>query len=95
MKICDIELCDVMEFLRLEDDGSSEKELTAMMKVAETYIKDYTGLTDDEVNEKESFYIAYMVLVQDMYDNRSYYDNTSNVNKVVENILNLHRVNLI
>lgn len=43
----------------------------------------------------QDFYIAYMVLCQDMHDNRSMYVDKSNVNKVVESILGMHCVNLL
>lgn len=39
--------------------------------------------------------IAVYVLCQDMYDTRSYYVDKSNVNKVVETILNMHCINLL
>jgi len=36
-----------------------------------------------------------LVLVQDMWDNRTLYVDKSNVNKVVDSILGLHAVNLL
>jgi len=35
------------------------------------------------------------VLVSDMYDNRAYYVDKTNMNLLVESILNLHSTNLI
>lgn len=43
----------------------------------------------------EDFWLAVMVLCQDMYDNRSYYVDKSNLNKVVSSILDMHRTNLL
>ena len=39
--------------------------------------------------------IAVFVLVQDMYDNRSFYVDKSHLNRVVETILSMHSVNLL
>lgn len=52
---------------------------------------DYTA----GIDAFEDFAIAYYVLCQDMYDNRSMYVEKTNVNKVVESILGMHCVNLI
>ena len=41
------------------------------------------------------FVIAVFVLVQDMYDNGTYYVDKGQPNKTVESILNMHAVNLM
>lgn len=43
----------------------------------------------------EEFYIVVMVLCQDMYDNRVYYVDNDNLNKVVQSILDMHCTNLL
>jgi hypothetical protein len=43
----------------------------------------------------EEFYIVVMVLCQDMYDNRTYYVDNQNLNKVVQTILDMHCRNLL
>ena len=96
MKISEITVKDVEEFLRLEPEMYSEQMMEAVMKAAENYILNYTGLSKERADEKEDFYIAYMVLCQDMFDNRTMYvDYKKNVNKVVESILAMHCVNLL
>ena len=86
---------DVEEFLHLEPGTYDDNMMRAVRKAAESYILNYTGLTKEQADEKEDLYIAYMVLCQDMFDNRAMYVNKSNVNKVVESILCMHSVNLI
>lgn len=93
MVISNITASDVAAFLRLDD--ASDPILTPMMAAARQFIADYTGLSDEELDEHEDFYIAYMVLVQDMYDNRAMYVDKDNVNRVVESILFRHRVNFV
>lgn len=52
---------------------------------------DYTA----GIDAYEDLYIAYMVLCQDMHDNRSMYVDSNNANKVVDSILSLHVRNLL
>ena len=93
MTISNITASDVAAFLRLDD--ATDPILTPMMAVAKQFIIDYTGLTAAELDEHEDFYIAYMVLVQDMYDNRAMYVDKDNVNRVVESVLFRHRTNFL
>ena len=100
MKLSEIKKADVIEYIRLEEDqyqegSAGEKLLFAVMKSAYDYILDYTGLSAQQADSHEQFYIAYMVLCQDMIDNRSYYVDKSNVNRVVDSVLAMHSVNLL
>lgn len=95
MKLSDITDKDVEEFLRLEPGTYSGDMMRAVREAAKSYILHYTGLTEEQADEKEDLYIAYMVLCQDMFDNRAMYVDKNNVNRVVESILCMHSVNLI
>lgn len=95
MKLSNITGKDVEEFIRLEQGTYSENMMKAVMEAAKSYILDYTGLTKEQADEKDDLYIAYMVLCQDMFDNRSMYVDKNNVNKVVKSILDMHSENLI
>lgn len=102
MKISEITESDVAAFLRLESGQYDSSILTAIMTAAEKFIADYTGIpatsedeTADTLDNHEDFYIVYMILCQDMHDNRSLYVDKTNLNKVVESILGAHCVNLL
>ncbi|MDE7047703.1 MAG: head-tail connector protein [Lachnospiraceae bacterium] len=100
MKLSEITKTDVIEYLKLESDmyqekTAGERQLFAVMKAARDYILDYTGLTEEKADSHEQFYTAYMVLCQDMIDNRSFYVDKNNTNKVVESILDMHCENLL
>lgn len=100
MKLSQIQKSDVIDFLRLDEEEyaegtQEEKTLNAIMAAAKSYILNYTGLTEAEADEKEDFYIAFMVLCQDMHDNRALYVDKNNTNKVVESVLAMHSVNLL
>lgn len=94
MKVSEITVTDVARYIH-EDDEDSALSIVPMLETAKHYVKEYTGLTEEEIDEHEDFYIAVMVLCQDMYDNRCMYVDKSNVNKVVSTILNMHCVNLL
>ena len=93
MTISEITVQDVAAFLRLDD--ASDPILVPMMAAAKQFIIDYTGLSETDLDEHEDFYIAYMVLVQDMYDNRAMYVEKDNINRVIDSILFRHRRNFV
>lgn len=95
MKVSEVTVTNVAEYLRLEEGEYSEALLTSLLNTVKEFIKSYTGLTDEEIDEHEDFYIVVMILCQDMYDNRSMYVDKNNLNKVVETILGMHSVNLL
>lgn len=95
-KVSDIKAIDLAEYLRLVDPTTDDfNTLSSMQNVAETYVTQYTGKTLEKLDDYPDIVIVIMVLVQDMWDNRSLYVDTSNTNKVVESILGLHSENLL
>lgn len=92
MVISGITSQNVADFLRLDE---ADPMLVPMMDAAKAFIRDYTGLSDEELDEHEDFYIAFMVLIQDMYDNRAMYVEKDNINRVVDSILFRHRTNFL
>lgn len=95
-KVSDITNTDLAEYLRIVDaDANDLNTLTTLLNVAKVYVGEYTGHTIEELDNYRDFVIVVMILVQDMYDNRTLYVEESNVNKVVESILGLHSVNLL
>ncbi len=93
MKISEMQEVQVADYLRLDD--YREEEIKRLMDTAKAFIRSYTGLTDEEIDTHEDFYIVVLVLCQDMHDNRCMYVDKGNLNKVVETILGMHCVNLL
>lgn len=95
-KVSDIQVTDVTDYLRIpEITPDVISLLTSALNVAKEFVKSYTGLDDNGMDAHEDLVIVIYVLCQSMYDDRSYYIDKSNINNVVESILNLHCVNFM
>lgn len=97
-KVSEITIQDVADYIRLNDYVKSEIE--TYLNIAKNYISSYTGIpvTNEEgesLDDFPDFVIVVYVLCQDMYDNRAMYVDKSNVNKVVQTILDMHARNLL
>ena len=98
MRISEVTLKDLTDYLRLDDPGDiEESEIERMKASAVIYMTEYTGLTVDEMDQFEDMTQALFILVADMFDNRNLYieGKAANVNKSVQTILGLHSVNLL
>ena len=95
-KVSDITVTDVTDYLRIPEITTEITSLlTTALNVAKQYVKSYTGLDDAGMDAHEDLVIAIYVLCQSMYDDRTMYVDKSNINNVVESILNLHCVNFM
>ena len=98
MKVSEINAKILADYLKLDYEALDPEEISELetfLISAKTFISDYTGLNQSEIDMHESFVVAVFVLVQDMYDNRSYYVDKSHINHVIESILEMHSVNLL
>lgn len=95
-KVSDITYEDVASYIRLDEITEDDiNTLNNLILIAKTYIKNYTGRSDEELDNYQDFVIVVFILCQDMWDNRVMYVDTTNLNYVVESILNMHSVNLL
>ena len=95
-KVSDITVDSVAEYLRLDEVTESEiNTLTTLLSVAVSFIKSYTGLDDDGVDKYPEFVIVVLILCQDMWDNRTMYVDSKDLNNTVQSILAMHSVNLL
>ena len=95
-KVSEITADDLAEYLRIEELTDGEKQtLNNLLGVAKTFIMSYTGRTETELDSYQDFVVVVLVLVQDMYDNRTMYVDSNNLNTVVETILGMHSTNLL
>ena len=95
-KVSDITAADLYDYLRIpEVTATDTNTLNTLLTVAKVYIGEYTGRTIQDLDNYKDIVIVVLILVQDMWDNRTLYVDTNNSNKVVESILGLHSVNLL
>lgn len=95
-KVSEITAQDLADYIRLTDPSQDDlNTLNTLLTVAKVYVGEYTGRTIQELDDYRDIIIVIMILVQDMWDNRTLYVDTNNANKVVESILGLHSVNLL
>ena len=96
MKVSDITVNDIVDYCRIEEPSEDDlRFISQAMEAAKAYIRSYTGLNNDSIDEHEDFVIVLYILVQDMYDNRSLYTEGKALNNTVETILGMHSVNLL
>ncbi|MCE5226701.1 MAG: head-tail connector protein [Porphyromonadaceae bacterium] len=107
MKVSEITVSNIAEYLRLSDGEYTPEELTPVLTTAKQFISNYTGIPITPIidpvtlqsskclDDYEDFYIVVMILCQDMYDNRTFYVDNRNLNKVVDAILGMHCTNLL
>lgn len=95
-KVSDITVESVEDYLRLDEVTESEiNTLTTLISVAISFIKSYTGLDDISVDKYPEFVIVVLILCQDMWDNRTMYVDSKDINNTVQSILAMHSVNLL
>lgn len=95
-KVSDITAESVAEYLRLDEVSEEEKNtLTMLISIATSFIKSYTGIDDAGVDKYPEFVIVVLILCQDMWDNRTMYVDSKDLNNTVQSILAMHSVNLL
>lgn len=95
-KVSEIKIEDLKSYLRLTDiDKTEENYLKTIINSSISYVRNYTGLTDEELDKYNDIVAVIFILCQDLYDNRSLYVDKNNINRVVESILSLHSCNLL
>ena len=95
-KVSDITVKCVADYLRLDEVAESENDtLTMLISIATSFIKSYTGLDDTGVDKYHEFVIVVLILCQDMWDNRTMYVDSKDLNNTVQSILAMHSVNLL
>ena len=93
-KVSDITTNDIAEYIRLvEVSEDDENTLSNLLEIAKTFISNYTGQTD--LDQYQDFVIVALILCQDMWDNRTMYVDSKDLNNTVQSILAMHSVNLL
>ena len=94
MKISDISLETVKDYLKVEND-IEDTLIDNILTASKSFIRNYTGLNDTELDDKEDISLVVLVLANEMYSNREYTVDKNTLNPIVVSILNMHSVNLL
>jgi hypothetical protein len=95
-KVSEITSSEAAEYLRITELTEADAgTLDGLIEVAKAFMASYTGHTVEELDAYQDFVIVVLVLVQDMWDNRTLYVDNENLNSVIEAILGMHSVNLL
>ena len=95
-KVSEIRWQDVADYLRLDEVNNNDiNTLNTLINISKTFISNYTGRPLEELDNYQDFVIVMFVLCQDMWDNRTMYVDSKNLNNVIESILGMHSVNLL
>lgn len=95
-RISEITTEDLVDYLRLPDVDSAQLQLLTTLKAAAvSYIVGVTNLKLEDIDKYPDLTVAFLALVQDMYDNRTIYVDKRNISDTVSTILNMYRTNLL
>jgi len=86
---------ELKEFLNIFHDDD-DILIKSFVNFANNYIKDYTGLTLEQIQEKrESFKIALFLIVSDLFENRGQQSLQYKANLMLTSILDMYSVNYL
>lgn len=95
MKISEVTDEQLKDFCGIYDDESGDN-LEIMKSAALSRIRSFTNLTDEEIDEHEDITYAYMVLVNDAFQNRDYTLSwQKQLNPLVSDILHAYAKNYL
>lgn len=91
MKVSEITNDNLLDYLKIDDC----EDLTVYLESANDFVKNYTGLTDEEIDNKPSIVPLIYVLVAEYYENRTFTVSNEKVNAVISSTLDMYRKNLL
>lgn len=91
-KVSEITSSDVERYLRIDE---TDQVIVNIMDAAKGFILSYTNRTQEEIDSYPDMWLPFMILCQDMYDNRALAVEKKDVNQTVKAVLDMHCRNLI
>lgn len=94
MKVSDLTVETLQGYLKTDEEPEA---LKLFLDSAKSYVKDYAGLTDEQLDVSDNIAICVLAVASDMYDQRqTQVTGTSyNLNKLVDSMLTMHSRNLL
>lgn len=94
MKVSEIGLKEIKDYLRITENDE-DTFIQTIILASKAFIRSYTGLNENQIDNKEDLAIVLYVLCSEMYDNRQYTADKDKVNIIVKTILDMHSINLL
>ncbi len=94
MKISELTIQGIKDYCKVEY-AEDDILLNAILIASKAYIKNYTGLTDEQMKEKEDLTLVAYVLCSEMFENRQYTVDKITVNPIIQSILDMHCINFL
>lgn len=96
MKISELTSAIVKDYCGISDDDSDDIIEKLLLPAAKAFVRQYTGLDEEKIDENEDLAVACMVLVNDMFTQRDYtLSMHKQVSPTVKTILDMHSVNYL
>ncbi|MDE5854673.1 MAG: head-tail connector protein [Ruminococcus sp.] len=96
MKVNELTIDIIKDYCGICDNDSDEIIEKVLLPFAKSYVKGYTGLSDNEINQYDDISIACMVLINDAYTQRDYTLSLhKQVNPCVKTILGMYAKNYL
>ena len=95
MKFSEVTINDLIRYCNAYDDESTKKDLKVILEGVKSYIKSYTGLNDEEVDDIEDLTLVLLAISSDMFDHREFSIESKNVNSLYKSILDMHSMNYL
>ena len=89
---------DVPDRILLKNSNAYEEDIDLIevyKDAAKSYIKNYTGLSDEELDKYDDLKTAYLCIISDMYDNRTFTVDSDKNNRMLQSIMDMHCINLL
>ena len=95
MKFSEVTIDDLIRYCNAYDDESTKKDMKVILEGVKSYIKSYTGLNDEEVDDIEDLTLVLLAISADMFDNREFTVENNKVNFLYKSILDMHSMNYL
>lgn len=90
MKVSEITLDTVRGYARMDGRGEDVSP-KLLLEAAKAFVRGYTGMTDEQIDQHEDLTAAVLMLCTDLYDNRQLTVDAPRANWLAEAILSLYK----
>lgn len=95
MKISEVTADLIKQYAVIDIRDDDNLIMDVFMPAAKAHIMEYTGLSEADIDSKDSLTAAYIALCAFLYDNRSMSVLNDKQNAVIRSFLDAHCVNLL